>query len=287
MIGDIRFARGLIAIREILMQAPSISAAQETITRDVYWEHLWDLVVILTQKEMKSRYKNSALGYVWSVANPLLFAVIYYIVFGQIMKVPIDNYAAFLIAGLMPWQWLANSVIAAPHVFLANATLIKKVRFPRHVLVVSYVLNEGIHFMLSIPVIGGVLLANGIRPSWSWLFGIPILLVAQFLIVYGIAITLASLNLFFRDLERLTALFITVLFFLTPITYSSAMAPDSYRTVLFANPVAPLIASWRELFLHGQFSWLVIGSCYLSALGTLLAGTFVYWRMSPKFAEVV
>lgn len=243
--------------------------------------------MILTQKEMKSRYKNSALGYVWSVANPLLFAVIYYIVFGQIMKVPIENYAVFLIAGLLPWQWLANSVIAAPHIFLANATLIKKVRFPRHVLVVSYVLNEGIHFLLSIPVIVGLLVENGIRPSWSWLAGIPLLLAAQFLIVYGIAITLASANLFFRDLERLTALFITLLFFLTPITYSSEMAPGLYRSFLYANPVAPLIESWRELFMHGQFSWLVVGLCYLSALGTILVGTFVYWRMSPKFAEVV
>lgn len=275
-----------IDIKEILMQAPPISATQEA-TRGVYWEHLWDLVVVLTQKEMKSRYKNSALGYVWSVANPLLFAVIYYIVFGQIMKVPIENYALFLIAGLLPWHWLANSVIAAPNVFLANATLIKKVRFPRHVLVVSYVLNEGIHFVLSIPVIVGLLLVNEIRPSWSWLAGIPVLLVAQFLIVYGFAVTLASLNLFFRDLERLTALFITVLFFLTPITYSSAMAPASYRSFLYANPIAPLIESWRELFLHGQLSWPVVGSCYLSALGTLLVGTLVYTRMSPKFAEVV
>ena len=269
------------------MQVPSASAIQEAKTRDVYWERLWDLVVILTQKEIKSRYKNSALGYMWSVANPLLFAVIYYIVFGQIMKVPIENYSLFLLAGLLPWHWLANSVIAAPNVFLANATLIKKVRFPRHVLVISYDLNEGVHFVLSIPVILGFLLVNEIRPSWNWLAGIPMLLGAQFLIVYGIAITLASLNLFFRDLERLTALFITVLFFLTPITYSSAMAPASYRSLLSANPVAPLIESWRELFMHGELSWLMVGSCYLSALGTLLVGTFVYWRMSPKFAEVI
>ena len=269
------------------MQVPAISTTHGTKTRDVYWEHLWDLVVILTQKEIKTRYKNSALGYVWSVANPLLFAVIYYIVFGQIMKVPIENYSLFLMAGLLPWHWLANSVIAAPNVFLANATLIKKVRFPRHVLVVSYVLNEGIHFVLSIPVIAGFLLVNQMTPSWNWLTGIPILLVAQFLIVYGLAITLASLNLFFRDLERLTALFIAGLFFLTPITYSSAMAPDSFRSLLYVNPVAPLIESWRELFMHGQLSWLVVGGCYLSAMGTLLVGSFVYWRMSPKFAEVI
>lgn len=270
------------------MQLPSISAAQNpAVAREVYWEHLWDLVVILTQKEIKSRYKNSALGYLWSVANPLLFAVIYYIVFGQIMKVPIENYALFLLAGLLPWHWLANSLSAAPHIFLANATLIKKVRFPRNVLVVSYVLNEGIHFALSIPVIIGFLLLNGMSPSWTWLVGVPLLLVAEFLIVYGIAVMLASLNLFFRDLERLTALVLTISFFLTPITYSSAMAPVAYRSLLYANPVTPLIESWRELFLHGELSWLWIGSCYLSALGTLLVGSFVYWRMSPKFAEVI
>ncbi len=269
------------------MQVPSISAPRAPDTHEVYWEHLWDLVVVLTQKEIKTRYKNSALGYVWSVANPLLFAIIYYIVFGQIMKVPIQNYALFLMAGLLPWHWLANSISAAPNIFLANATLIKKVRFPRHVLVMSYVLNEGIHFALSIPVIVGFLLVNQMSPSWSWLAGIPVLLVAQFLIVYGIAVMLASLNLFFRDLERLTALFITVLFFLTPITYSSAMAPGPYRALLYANPVAPLIESWRELFMHGQLSWMVVGLCYLSALGTLLVGTVVYWRMSPKFAEVI
>ena len=270
------------------MQAPSILATHEPkAAREVNWEHLWDLVVILTQKEIKSRYKNSALGYVWSVANPLLFAIIYYIVFGQIMKVPVENYALFLMAGLLPWHWLANSLSAAPNIFLANATLIKKVRFPRHVLVVSYVLNEGIHFVLSIPVIIGFLLVNGMSPSWSWLTGIPLLLVAEFLIVYGLAVTLASLNLFFRDLERLTALLITVLFFLTPITYSSAMAPAPYRTLLYANPVAALIESWREMFLHGQLSWLWIGSCYLSAVATLLVGSFVYRRMAPKFAEVI
>ena len=65
------------------------------------------------------------------------------------------------------------------------------------------------------------------------------------------------------------------------------MAPAQYRSLLYANPVAPLIESWRELFLHGQFSWLWIGACYLSALGTLLVGSVVYWRMSPKFAEVI
>lgn len=261
--------------------------AREGTVQGVRWEYLRDLVLVLTQKEIKARYKHSWLGYAWSVANPLFSALVYYIAFGLIMRVELPNYALFLITGLFPWQWLAHSITCAPNIFLANTGLIKKVRFPRNILVISIVLTEGIHFVLSIPVILGFLLLNQVTPSWSWLVGIPLFLVAQFTMIYGLALTLASLNLFFRDLERLTALFITFLFFLTPIAYSSAMVPPPYRTLLYCNPVAPLMESWRELFLNGQLNWMLAGASYFSALGALVVGSFVYGRLSPRFAEVV
>src|SRR5512137_280342 len=98
-------------------------------------EYLKDLLVVLTQKEVKLRYKNSWLGYLWSVANPLAFAALYFVAFSVYMRVDIPRYPLFLIAGLFPWQWIANSAGASPNLFLTNTSLIKKVRFPRHVLV--------------------------------------------------------------------------------------------------------------------------------------------------------
>jgi homopolymeric O-antigen transport system permease protein len=250
-------------------------------------EHLIDLVVVLTQKEIKLRYKNSWLGYLWSIANPLAFAVIYFVAFKTFMRVDIPQYTLFLIAGLFPWQWLANSIGAAPNIFLGNATLLKKVRFPRNALVPPTVLNDGIHFLCSIPVLVVFLFVYDSRPSWSWLIGVPLLAVGQFLLVYGLALAIASLNLFFRDLERLTTLVVTFLFFLTPIVYSEAMVPTRYRALIYLNPAAPIILSWRNLFLLGDLNWPLIAIGYAYAMAVFAVGTAIYRKLSWKFAEVV
>ncbi|MBI3603181.1 MAG: ABC transporter permease [Nitrospirae bacterium] len=250
-------------------------------------EYVKDLLLVLTQKEIKVRYKNSWLGYAWSVANPLAFALIYFVAFGIFMRVEVPNYPLFLIAGLFPWHWLANSIGAAPNIFLANATLIKKVRFPRNVLVASTVLNDGLHFLLSIPVILGFLIAFRFAPSWSWLIGIPLLALAQFMMAYGLALAIASVNLFFRDLDRLTAIAITFLFFLTPIAYSSSMIPTPYQAMIYLNPIAPLMVSWQQLFLSGSLSWPLLLLSYGYALACLGLGSLVYLKLSSRFAEVV
>lgn len=250
-------------------------------------ERLKDLVVLLTQKEIKLRYKNSSLGYLWSVANPLAFATLYYVAFSVFMRVDVPRYPLFLITGIFPWQWIANSTSAAPGLFLANTTLLKKVRFPHNVLVVSSVLNDGVHFLCSIPVLAAFLLLYGSFPSWSWLIGIPLLAVAQFMLVYGLALGVASLNLFFRDLERLTALVVTFLFFLTPIVYSTSMIPARYQALVYLNPVAPIVLSWRELLLSGSLHWPVIAGAYVHAMVVFAIGTGIYMKLSWKFAEVV
>lgn len=250
-------------------------------------EYLTDLVVVLTQKEIKLRYKNSWLGYLWSIANPLAFAVLYFVAFRTFMRVDIPQYSLFLIAGLFPWQWFANSIGAATNIFLGNATLLKKVRFPRNALVAPIVLNDGIHFLCSIPVLVVFLFIFGSRPSWTWLIGIPLLTVGQFFLVYGLTLAIASLNLFFRDLERLTTLVVTFLFFLTPIVYSEAMVPARYRVLVYFNPAAPIILSWRELFLSGGLHWPLIAVGFAHALAVFAVGSAIYRKLSWKFAEVV
>lgn len=250
-------------------------------------EYLRDLVVVLTQKEIKLRYKNSWLGYIWSVANPLAFGFLYFIAFRIFMRVDIPQYPVFLLAGLFPWQWIANSTNAAPGLFIANATLLKKVRFPHSVLVVSVVLNDGVHFLCAIPVLVVFLLYYGLWPSWSWLIGIPVLAALQLLLVYGLSVTIASLNLFFRDLERLTSLVITFLFFWTPIIYPESMVPPEYQAFIYLNPAAPIVLSWRQLFLSGDLNWpnIALGSLY--AILVFAMGTAVYGKLSWKFAEVI
>jgi homopolymeric O-antigen transport system permease protein len=248
-----------------------------------------DLILVLVQKEMKVRYKNSALGYAWSVANPLFFTAVYTVALGIYLRLEIPGYPypLFLIAGQFPWQWLASSMGGAPMVFIANASLIKKVRFPRHVLVASSVLSDAIHFLLTIPVIVLLLLWYGFAPSWSWLPGIPLLTFAQFMTVYGAALAVASLNVVFRDLERLVGIFLQALFFLTPIVYAVAIVPPKYHVWLKLNPVAPLIRAWQKLFLEGNLDLLLVAAAYLCGLACLVVGALVYRALSPRFGELV
>jgi lipopolysaccharide transport system permease protein len=250
-------------------------------------EYFRDLIIVLTQKEIKSRYKNTVLGYAWSVLNPLAFAAVYYCAFEVFMRVQITDYPLFLVAGLFPWQWMSHSMSAAPNIFVANATLLKKVRFARHVLVAATVLSDGLHFLLSIPIVLIFLAVYHVAPSWVWLIGVPVLTIIQLVMVYGMSLFVASLNLFLRDLDRLTILFMSFLFFLTPIAYTSAMIPDKYRGYLYLNPFAPLILSWQQLFLAGTLSMSGVFVAAMMAALMATVGYLIYSKLAPKFAEVI
>jgi lipopolysaccharide transport system permease protein len=237
---------------------------------------------------MKVRYKSTFFGYVWSIAHPLAFAFVFFMAFKVVMGIKIEGYALFLIAGLFPWQWLSNSVNASPMAFLLNASLIKKVNLPRNILPLATVLQDMIHFLLSIPVIVLFLFIYHKSPSVSWLYGIPVLLIIELLMAYGLSLMIASINLFVRDLERLTGIFVTLFFYFTPIIYPETMIPEKYKSlVLFLNPLSSLMVSWRNLFLSGTLEFSLVAASFTYSLCALMLGYAVYIRLSWRFAEVI
>ena len=258
--------------------------------------HYWDLTLVLTRKEIKVRYKNHVLGYLWSVANPLAFTLILYMVFTMIKATSEPKFPIFLITGLIPWQWFSNSVGISPTIFRSNASIIKKINFPRSIIPLAMVLQDMIHFILSIPVIVLFLLIFREAPSLSWLYGIPLLLLIHLFLTYGIVLIISSINLFFRDMEKLTNIFIMLLFYCTPIFYSVDKIPHKYRLIVdlnpqklivYLNPLAPLIINWRNLLLHGslELHYLVV-SVFHAALAAAI-GYLIYKKLSWKFAEVI
>lgn len=256
---------------------------------DTRTQHYLDLIIVLTQKEMRVRYKNSFLGYLWCMLLPIAFALVYFIAFKNILSVPIENFALFLLAGLFPWQWFANSVNMSPTAFLGgNVALIKKINFPRYLIPFSVVLQEGIHFVFALPVLIAILLYYGKSPSIAWLYGVPFLLSVQFLMVYGISLLVSVANLFFRDMEKLTSIFVTLLFFLTPIVYSETMVPEKYKSIIVTfNPFCSLIVSWRNLILYGTVEPAYAGTSLLFAVPIFMVGYLVYHKLSWRIAEVI
>jgi lipopolysaccharide transport system permease protein len=250
-------------------------------------EYYRDLVVVLTQKELKVKYKRSFLGYFWSVANPLALALVFFIAFKIVMKIQIENYTLFLISGLFPWQWFSNSVNSSVMVFVGNASLIKKVNFRREVLVVATVLNDMLHFILSIPVIVIFIFLYGMKPSLLWLVGIPLMLIIQFIITFGFSVAISAINLFFRDIERIVFIFITLMFYLTPIIYSEDMVPDKYKSLILLNPLSLLMVSWRKLFMNGTLSFKDIALTFIYSLIIAAVGYIIFRKLRWRFAEVL
>lgn len=246
-----------------------------------------DLLLVLTQKELKVRYKNLGLGYLWSLGNPLAYGTIYYFIFKSVMKVQIEDFPLFLVTGLFPWQWIANSVGVAWATFIANAPLIKKVNFPRYLLPLVVSLQDMIHFAVSLPIIFFFMYMFGKPFSPILLVGVPLMLLIQLLYSYSLGLFISTVNLFFRDLERLIGIFMTFLFYLTPIVYVPEMVPEKYKSLLLLNPVTPLIMNWRELFLHGNLDWIYLAASFGYGVVFVVIAQYVYRRLVWRFAEVL
>jgi lipopolysaccharide transport system permease protein len=254
--------------------------------------HYIDLITVLIGKEFRVRYKSTVLGYAWSVMHPLAFAMVFFLLFTYVARFgEVKSYMVYLIAGLFPWQCLSNTVVGANFYFLGNSSLIKKVKFNRATLVVAGVLNETVHFAVSIPVIMFFMWCEGISPTLSWLWLLPLLVLIQTVMAVGIALAVATCNLFFRDLERLTTIVMHLLFYVTPIIYPvqklDEIPPECRRAVLWLNPFAPLIQCWHGVFYDSVVDpGLIAGAAVWAAL-CLWVGVRVYRAMVWRFAEIV
>ncbi|MCG3886884.1 ABC transporter permease [Photobacterium leiognathi] len=250
--------------------------------------YFYDLVMVLTNKEIKVRYKNSVFGYLWSLANPLFFALIYFTAFKTFMRVDIDNYTIFLICGLFPWQWMNNSINNNLFAFLGSAQIIKKTNFPRSVLPLSNILMEGFNFILSIPIIIVFLLFYNIKINYgSIIFWTPLLMVSQIIISYGISLIFSSINLFFRDIERFVQLGMMMLFYATPILYAEHMVPEKYKWIIEYNPLAKITLCWRELFMTGNVNIEYFQSSIIYGFIFCILGFIIFNKLKYRFAEVL
>lgn len=250
-------------------------------------QRYFDVLVALTQKELRVRYKSYFLGYLWSLAQPLAFASVFYFAFKVTMKIQAKDYVVFLLSGLFPWQWISNSINVAPLMFLMNASIIKKVHFPRSAVVVAIVLQDAFHFVLSLPILMAFAWAYGYYPSLSWILQLPYLLIMQMIFLTGVALFISSANVFFRDLERLTTLLMTMIFYFTPIVYAATQVPERLRVFLYLNPMAVFAMAWRSLLMQQQIDSALLLGVFIHSLIAIIVGGGLYRKLQSKFAEVL
>lgn len=241
----------------------------------------------LVNREVRARYKGSALGFLWSLLNPLLMMAVYSLVFSVYLRINIPNYTFFLFCGLLPWGWFNTSITNATSTIVANGNLIKKVYFPLEILPLVNVTTNLVNFLFSLPVLFGLMALTQVPFTLNILF-LPLLIVIQFLLTLGISLILCTLNTFFRDVEQLLGPILLAWFYVTPVIYQASAIPDQFRFLFYANPMAPLIASYQRIFYAGQPPLLehLLYGCGVGA-AFFLIGYAIFYSQKFNFAESV
>lgn len=241
----------------------------------------------LVAKELRARYKGSVLGFLWTFFNPLLMLIVYSMVFSFVMRAQIENYAMFLFVALLPWNYLSASVLQGATSLVQNGALIKKIYFPREVLPLSIVLTNLVNYLLSLFILIPALLAFKIKLTAA-LLALPAVLLVQTMLVASLAFLVAVANVYFRDLEHIVGILMTVWFFLTPVLYPVDLIPPEARPFFNLNPATPLMEAYRAIFFYGHWpDWVALGKLAVALSVLMVASLWVFDKFKRNIAEEI
>jgi ABC-2 type transport system permease protein len=242
-----------------------------------YCHSLW----LLTKRDLRVRYATSALGYLWSILDPLLMAGIYYFVFGFIFHkggVGEDPYIVFLLSAMLPWVWFNGSVSDSTRGYLREAKLIRSTTIPRTIWVNRIVLSKGIEYLASLPVLAIFIIIFGAKVSIDALWLYPLAIILQAALVTGLGLIVAPLVVFFRDLERAVKLILRLLFYASPIIYSATDVPGAIRGLTTFNPLSGIFSLYRAPIFPDELRWHVVGAGAAVTVVILVVGLWVFAR---------
>jgi ABC-2 type transport system permease protein len=240
-----------------------------------YRHALW----LLARRDLRVRYSTSALGYFWSILDPLVMAGIYWFVFTQVFDRPVgeEPYMVFLLCALLPWMWFTNTVSDCTRAFLRGAKLIRSTKIPRTIWVTSLVLSKGIEFVASIPVLALFAMISGATLRWQVVYFV-VAFVLQAILITGIGLLVAPLVVFFRDLERAVKLTLRFLFYASPIIYGVADLPEQLHFWAAFNPLSGIFSLYRAAFFPGQLDLFTVAVAAGMSILALVIGVVVFRR---------
>jgi ABC-2 type transport system permease protein len=245
----------------------------------------WNLIVQFAVKDFKIRYTHSALGYAWSVLNPLIFAVLYYLVFSVFIRFDVPNYPCYLILGIVVWNFFAEATSNGVGSLLTQAGIVTKAALPRQVIVYAAVLNALLTFAITTVVLFVVLRVTG-TPLTSAAVVFPLVLVDLVLLALGVSLLLAPLHVRYHDIGYLWGIALQVGFWLTPVIYHDLMIPPRWHWLLRFNPMARIIGHSRDALIYGRWpDWVTFGRTTAIALAVALLGSLVFRRMQDRLVE--
>lgn len=256
---------------------------------------LWryrELFYFLTWRDIKVRYKQTALGAAWAIMQPLFNMLIFTLLFGKLAGLPSDNipYPLFAFAGLLPWTFFSNAISNSGNSLVGSSHLITKVYFPRLIIPAASVLAGLVDFFFAFLVMAVLMVIYQVPLGINILL-LPLLIFLTTLLAFGVGMWLSALNVRFRDIRYVIPFLIQFWMFATPIIYPASMMPERYRPYLAINPMTGVIEGYRVALLGGvngaSINWQSLGVSIAIALVVLVYASYDFRRMEKTFADIV
>lgn len=252
------------------------------------WQYR-ELLYFLVWRDVKVRYKQTALGAAWAIIQPLFTMLIFSLFFGLLARMPSDGipYPLFSLAALVPWTFFANGLNQSANSLVASANLLKKVYFPRLVIPLATVLAGVVDFALSFAVLLGLMAFYGVAPTINLLW-MPLFLLLAFITSLGVGLWMSALNVKYRDVRYIVPFIIQIWMFSTPIVYPSSLLPLPWRTIYGINPMVGVVEGFRWALLGSNTApGFMIAVSSTAALLILIGGAFYFRHMEKGFADIV
>jgi ABC-type polysaccharide/polyol phosphate export permease len=240
----------------------------------------------LVLKDLKLKYRGSFFGFLWSLANPLLMIVVYWMAFTYILRIRGSGFVFYLMIGSLSWTFFAASAGMATGAIVDNPGLLKSVAFPRAILPISTVLFNFAQYVLTLIVFLPVMML-WFRASLSWLILLlPVFLALQVLFTVGVALALATGTTFFRDVRHLLEVALSVMFWTTPIVYDLDNVPEALRSWILLSPMSPFVVAYHRLLYNQQWPEPAVWYAATAyAIASLTFGAWIFTRFQEQFAE--
>lgn len=252
---------------------------------------LWnyrELLYFLTWRDVKVRYKQTALGAAWAVIQPLFTMIIFTIFFGRIAGLPSDQipYPLFAFSGLLLWVFFSNSVTASGNSLIGSANLITKVYFPRMIIPGAAVAAGLVDLIVGFGILFLLMAYYGVGVSLN-LLAAPLLILLTTLLAIGVGMWMSALNVRYRDIRYALPFGVQLLMFATPVIYPSSMAPVKWRWLLQLNPLTGIIEGFRAAVFGRPFDWASIAISFIATILILIYAAYDFRRMERTFADII
>jgi lipopolysaccharide transport system permease protein len=252
---------------------------------------LWsyrELLYFLIWRDVKVRYKQTALGVAWAIIQPLFTMLVFTLFFGRLAGIPSDNipYPLFAYAGLLPWTFFANAITNSGNSLVGSANLITKVYFPRMIIPAAAIgagmVDLGISFIVLIPL----MIYYGVTVTWGILM-FPVVVLLTTLLALGVGMWLSALNVKYRDVRFALPFIIQLWMFISPVIYPASFLPPRWRLLFALNPMTGIIEGYRSSLFGHPFNWKALTVATLITLAVLVYSSFAFRRMEKSFADIV